>query len=71
MRADLLREKMRQRGLNQQQLAEMAGITAVSMCRKLKGKRGFLAVEMLRMQKGLQLTKTETIAIFAPELLDK
>lgn len=61
---ELLRGKIKERGVMMKHLAEVCGITAQAFSSKMVGKSEFTGSEMAALRKELALTDAEFIGIF-------
>ena len=66
----LLKAKLMELGLTQDQLAEMIGISKASLSYKINNRRDFTISETLKIQKALGLTREERDQIFFAKDVD-
>jgi len=61
MNANLLRGKIKEKGYTQTQCAELVGMSANSLSRKLNGEREFTVEEAVRLCRVLEITDPASI----------
>ena len=61
MNANKLRAKIKEKGLTQEKVAEIIGISENSLSRKLNGKKHFRLGEVILLCKALQIDNAEEI----------
>ena len=66
-----LRERIRDKGLNQKQLASLIGVSEGQLCKKMSGEYVFKQNEILRMCEVLDIEASEISLYFFTEKVEK
>lgn len=66
-----LRERIREKGLNQKQLASLIGVSEGQLCKKMSGEYVFKQNEILRMCEVLDIEAADISIYFFAEKVEK
>lgn len=67
----LLKERMKEKGINQKQLAILVGVSEGQMCKKLSGEYVFKQTEILKICEILDIAAIEISLYFFTEKVEK